>query len=147
MFDTFSQHTRSDICTQTDWAYQCKSLPVSQSSPVYSPSKQGAIESRAVRGEVSLIFPCLSAEASQHREGLLPSPNYMEMSLLSISERGVLMSYSAAVEQSNNQQGDRDRRDGTWEFGRRSAVCDIFLQWNLCSDQGLWFSSMTPVHF
>lgn len=79
---------------------------------------------------MSLVFPCLSAEASQHREGLLPSPNYMEMSLLSISEGGVLMSYSAAVEQSNNQQGDQDQQDQqdwTWEFGRWSAVCDIFF--------------------
>lgn len=63
-------------------------------------------------------FPVLKP----HRE--VPYPNYMEMSLVSVSKGGALMSYAA---EPRHSPVINEILVHPWEFGCQSAACDVFL--------------------
>lgn len=69
-------------------------------------------------------FPALKP----HRE--VPSPNYMEMSLVSLSEGWVCDVMCGSVLKEGNVSNNQ-RDPGTGSFGCRWAACDVFLPWSL----------------
>jgi len=70
------------------------------------------------QGGYEPFFPALKPR----RE--VPYPNYMKMSLVSISKGGALMSCAAELRHS---PVIREILRHPWEFGCQSAACDVFL--------------------
>lgn len=70
------------------------------------------------KGGCEPYFPVLKP----HRE--VPYPNYMEMSLVSVSKGGALMSCTAEPRPST---AISEILGHPWEFGCQHAACDVFL--------------------